>query len=159
MLFLYHNSIKFQKCEIFMMKSWCWKIIVTFLVQKHNPKRTVREHLHSATTMDVRVIRYTTLATLNHIELQFKDLCLGTRLFGKCPTSRESPKLPVLSINNNARAIIILKNVIHYRARQWTYDPVDVPSCGLVNWGRQFDARECCWWCYHLRPPPLKQTW
>jgi len=79
---------------------------------------------------------YTTLATLNHIELQFNDFGLGMRLFGKCPTLRESPKLPVLLINNSARTTIIPKNVVHYWAQRCTFDPFDVSSCGSVKWGR-----------------------
>ncbi len=42
-------------------------------------------------------IRYhQTLATLNHTEFQFKGPGLGMKLFYKCLTLRESPKLPVL---------------------------------------------------------------
>ena len=78
---------------------------------------------------------YTTLATLSHIKLQFKNHGLGMRLFGKCPTLRKSPRLPVLSINNSTGAVIIPKNVIHYRVQRWTFDPSDVSLCDLVKWG------------------------
>ncbi len=57
---------------------------------------------------------YPTLAIVNYTEFQFKGLGLGMKLFDKCLTLSESPKLPVLSINNSTRAIIIPKNVMHY---------------------------------------------
>ena len=103
---------------------------VTSLVQKIIRSVSSLRHDHGHKS------HYTTLATLSHIKLQFKNHGLGMRLFGKCPTLRKSPTLPVLSINNSTRAVIIPKNVIHYRERRWTFDPFDVLLCDLVKGGR-----------------------
>ncbi len=54
---------------------------------------------------------YLTSAMLNHTEFQLKGLGSGMKLLDKGLTLRESPKLPVLSINNSTRAIIILNNL------------------------------------------------
>ncbi len=85
---------------------------VTTLVQKiiGSTMRGVSSFVHE----DGHLGHYPTSAMLNHTEFQFKGLDLGMKLFVKCLTLRESPKLPVLSINNRTRAIIIPKNVMHY---------------------------------------------
>ncbi len=56
---------------------------------------------------DEHLGHYLTSAKLNHTEFQLKGHCLGMKFFDKCLTLRESPKLPVLSINNSTRAILI----------------------------------------------------
>ncbi len=78
---------------------------VTILVQKiiGSTMRGATSFVHD----NGHLGHYPTLAMLNHTEFQFKGLGLGMKLFVKCLTLRESPKLPVLSINNSTRAIII----------------------------------------------------
>ncbi len=85
---------------------------VTTLVQKiiGSTMRGVSSFVHG----DGYLGHYPTSTTLNHTEFQFKGLGLGMKLFVKCLTLRESPKLLVLSINNSTRAIIIPKNVLRY---------------------------------------------
>ncbi len=103
---------------------WFKKIILSTM-------RGTSSFLHD----DEHLRHYPTAAMQNHTEFLFKSLGLGMKLFDKCLTLRESPKLPVLSINNSTRAIIIPKKRDALHLRRWTFDPFDVPSCGLVKWG------------------------
>ncbi len=96
---------------------------------------------------------YPTSATLNHSEFQFKGLGLGMKFFVKCLTSRELPKLPVLSINNSARAIIIPKNVMHYIHNNGHFTLLT--SHHVAWWSKEgfIDAWKG-WRSQHLRPQP-----
>ncbi len=94
---------------------------------------------------------YPISAVLNHTEFQFKGLSLGMKLFDKCLTLRESPKLPVLWINNSTRAIIIPKNMMHY-----THDDGQLTlltSHHVAWWSGEghIDAWKC-WRSQYLKP-------
>ncbi len=116
-LFSYHNFIKreskFAKFDNnYFMVRHAQITTVTTLVPKIN-ESTVRG-ASSFVHDDGHLGHYPTSAMLNHTEFQFKGLGLGMKLIDKCLTLRESAKVPVLSINNSTRAVIIPINVMHY---------------------------------------------
>ncbi len=89
---------------------------------------------------------------LNHTEFQVKGFGLGMKLFDQCLSLRESPKLPVLLINNSTGAIIISKNVMHY-----IHDGhlTLLTSHHVAWWSGEghIDAWKC-WRSQYLRPQP-----
>ncbi len=123
---------------------------ITTLVQKiiGSTVRGASSFVHG----DGHLGHYPTSATLNHTEFQFRGLGLG-KLFVKCLTLRESRKLPVLSIDNSTRAIIIPKNVMHYihDDRHFTL----LTSHHVAWWSGEgpIDAWKC-WRSQYLRPQP-----
>ncbi len=101
-----------------------------------------------------RHLRYCSTSTmLNHTEFLFKGLGLGMKLFDKCFTLKESPKLPILSINNSTTAIIISKTVMHYIRKRWTFDPFEVHHVAWWSEEGHIDAWKC-WRNQYLRPQP-----